>query len=583
MRSTILKRLVLIGLVAFALAGGSLRASPLPPVRRVNAPHFGDSVPIDQMAVFWFGRVTPHENSADVRVGYRDGALLVHVDIMDQYLWYDTTPSASTLTDWDAVTVYVDKRGNTGNAPTLDSYRFDGQLNWWEPRDNWQTAYRGNGMAWVSTPITFTTWSNWYGDAPPNVAGSHHGWFIGFSIPFTNLGLSGPPPEGTIWGLGIKLHDRDTATGPMEPDKSWPDSMSPDQPTSWGQLRFGLPGYSLPSPVTKQGTTVIRQGLNGVTVQDATVGGDTLCGGSLSDYFVQWGNLNYAHRIVFNVQNVEATSEWPCLSKVYTTFPLDSLPTAKSVVSATLTLYHRGNPGPLPGPAYIQVLSVDQSWDENTITWNNAPLARENLGGTWIPPVSDTPPYPGIPYNWDVSRAVAEAYAAGEPLRLAVYSSNSSFSNGRYFHSSDVEDLNAEGRPTLRVAWGVPQATLLAAVWPASAAQGQTVTYTLSIVGSGNAMTLTNDLPASLSAPLSAPGSSSGIISYDAGSHRVTWYGTLSASTPATLTYPVTLLISGRQVIRSTVILTDAVSGSISSTAVLIANGYQVYLPLTRK
>jgi hypothetical protein len=258
----------------------------------------------------------------------------------------------------------VDKSGNAGTAPTLDSYRFDGQLNWWGPRDNWQTAYRGNGMSWASTPISFSTWSNSYGFAPPNVTGDHRGWFIGFSIPFTSLGLSGPPPEGTIWGVGIKLHDRDNATGPMKPDKSWPESMSPDQPASWGQLHFGLPDYRLSSPVTLQGTTVIRQGLNSDVVQDAAVGGDTTCGGSVSDYFAYWGDLNYTHKIVFNVQNVEVTSEWPCRSKVYITFPLASLPAAKSIVSATLTLYHRGNPGPPPGPAYIQVRSsgVSRRW-----------------------------------------------------------------------------------------------------------------------------------------------------------------------------------------------------------------------------
>jgi hypothetical protein len=104
----------------------------------------------------------------------------------------------------------------------------------------------------------------------------------------------------------------------------------------------------------------------------------------------------------------------------------------------------------------------------------------------------------------------------------------------------------------------------------------------VSLLGSGNAMTLTNDLPASLSAPISTA-SSSGTISYDATNRRVKWYGTLSAGTPATLTYPVSVLTAARQVIRNTVILTDAVSGSVSSTATLIANGFQIYLPLMRK
>jgi hypothetical protein len=584
-RGKCVRKIGFVGLsLLLVLASRSSEATPLPPLRQVNAPYFSDSVPLDQMAVFWFGRVTPHENSADVRVGYRDGALLVRVDIMDQYLWYDKTPSASTLTEWDAVTVYVDKHGNAGSAPTLDSYRFDGQLNWFEPRDNWQAAYRGNGATWAPTPITFTTWGNWYGDAEPNVPGvSYKGWFIGFSIPFTNLGLSGPPPEGTTWRLGIQLHDRDSAVGPMEPDKSWPDSVSPDQPASWGQLRFGLPGYSLPSPVTQQGTTVIRHGLNGVTVQDAVVGGNTLCGGTLSDYFVQWGNLNYAHVPVFNVQNVEQIAEWPCFSKAFVTFPLTSLPVGKEIISATLTLHHSGNPGPAPESAYIQVLTIDQDWNENTITWNNAPLAQENLGGVWIAPLQQAAPYPGIPYHWDVSRVVAEAYAAGEPLRLAVYSASSPFHNGRYFFSSDVEDFNALGRPALTVAWGASVASVNASVQPASASTGQIATFTISLLGSGNAMTLTNDLPAALSAPVLAPSSSSGTISYNAASRRMAWHGTPSAGAPVTLTYPVTLVTSSRQVIRNTVILTDAVSGSVSSTALLIANGSQMYLPLTRK
>jgi hypothetical protein len=574
-----MKRLALISLVMLALVGGSVHASPLPPVRRVNAPHFSTSVPIDQTAVFWLGRVTPHENYGDVRLAYRDGALFVHVDITDQYLWYDTTHSTSTLTNWDSVTVYVDRRGNEGGTPTSDSYRFDGQLNWYEPRDQYQTAYQGNGTTWASIPITFTTWSNWEGDAPPNTPGyAAKGWFIGFSIPFSNLGLSNPPPEGTIWGLGIALHDRDSATGPMEPDKVWPDGMLSNQPASWGQLRFGLPSYSLPSPVVQQGTTVIRQGLNGAIVPDAVVGGNTLCGGNLSDYFMQWGILNYAHSTVLNVQNIERISEWPCLSKAYITFPLDALPSAKTIISATLTLYHMGNPGPPPGPAYIQVLSVDQGWDESSITWNNAPLARENLGGTWIAPVDYTPPYPGIPYTWDVSRAAAEAYAAGEPLRLAVYSSNSPMNNGRYFYSSDVESFNAVGRPTLTMAWGTRG--VIASARPSSASIGQVVTFTASLIGSGNALTLTDDVPTTLSSPVGTLYSSNGSIAYDGIHHRVTWSGTPSAGAPVTLMYAVSVLTAAREAIRNTMILTDAVSGPSDSTAVLIANGAQVFLPL---
>jgi hypothetical protein len=557
---------------------------PLPLIHQVNAPYFSDGLHFDETAVFWLGRVTPSDNYADVRVGYIDRALWVHVNIIDRRLWYDTSPDISALTNWDSVTLYLDKRGNTGGTPTTDSYRFDAQLNWWEPREHWQAAYRGDGSGWVSIPITFTTYGTWYNPSgAPNTDTDAHGWFVAYSIPFQNLGLSAPPPPGTLWGISVVVHDRDSASGPMNPDTAWPDTMSTDRPASWGRLRFGLPGYTLPTPVVMQGTTVVRQGLNGSVVQDAVVGGNTLCGGSLSDYFVQWGNLNYAHVPVFNVQNVEHVSEWPCFSKVFTTFPLTSLPTGKEIISATLTLHHSGNPGPAPESAYIQVLTVDQDWNENTITWNNAPAVRENLGGVWIAPLQQAAPYPGIPYHWDVSRAVAEAYMAGEPLRLAIYSASSPFHNGRYFFSSDVEDLNAVGRPTLTIAWGAAAASVTASVRPTGASTGQTVTFTVSLLGSGHAMTLTNDLPASLSAPVSAPTSNAGTISYDAANRRVAWHGTPSAGAPVTLTYPVTLVTTTRQVIHNTVILTDAVSGSASSTATLIANGLQVYLPATRK
>ena len=123
-----MRKLGFVGLsLLLALASHSSQAAPQPPVRQVNAPYFSDGLHFDETAVFWLGQVSPHENYADIRVGYIDRALWVHVNIMDQHLWYDTSPTAATLTDWDAVTIYLDKRGNAGSTPTSDSFRFDGQ------------------------------------------------------------------------------------------------------------------------------------------------------------------------------------------------------------------------------------------------------------------------------------------------------------------------------------------------------------------------------------------------------------------------------------------------------------------------
>ena len=58
----------------------------------------------------------------------------VGVLIFDRRLWYDETPTVATLTNYDAVTLYLDKDGNSGSAPDTNSYRFVGQVNQWEPR-----------------------------------------------------------------------------------------------------------------------------------------------------------------------------------------------------------------------------------------------------------------------------------------------------------------------------------------------------------------------------------------------------------------------------------------------------------------
>jgi hypothetical protein len=122
-----------------------------------------------------------------------------------------------------------------------------------------------------------------------------------------------------------------------------------------------------------------------------------------------------------------------------------------------------------------------------------------------------------------------------------------------------------------------------ASVRPTHANFGEVVTYTVALLGSGQAMTLTNNLPASVSAPKSLQ-ATSGNVSYDAGQRRVQWTGALTAGTSATITFPVDVLIAARQAVSNTVQVVDAASGtSTSSTAVFIANGYEVYLPLIRR
>lgn len=580
----------LVVILGLALVNaGLLDAVPLPPLRRVNAPHFSSGIPFEQTAIFWFGKVSPTDNYADVRIGYDNTELFVHVTIFDRRLWYDESPMAATLANWDSVTLYLDQDGSIGGAPDAKSYRFVGQVNWWEDRTDWQAAYQGSGGQWNSVSIPFTTATGFKWESGTvggfNNDQNNRGWIIEYRIPFTSQGLSAAPAQGTVWGLGIVLHDRDVGSGPLNSDKVWPESMAPNSPATWGQLYFGMPAYT-PLPTIPKGATVIRHGLNGAVVADAAVGGtvNNLCPGDPDYIWNQWADFKDPHGMQFNVQNQGDVSDWPCFAKYFVTFPLSTVPAGKAIISATLTLHQFGNAGqgwtPPPEPSYLQVLAVGQDWTEDTLTWNTAPLARENVGGSWVDPLSGYGGDPGIPRTWNVSRAVAEAHAAGEPLRLAVYSADWSYHSGRYFWSSDHDDYHPEARPTLTVEWGELVAMVQTRVYPVAPRSGQPVTYTISLVGSGHPLTLTDNLPSQVSAPGPTHVEGGEPPSYDGVAHRLSWTGTPSVGQPVTLTIPVTVTARGPLLVRNTAVLTEAIGRTSSDTALFIVDARQLWLPI---
>jgi hypothetical protein len=174
----------------------------------------------------------------------------------------------------------------------------------------------------------------------------------------------------------------------------------------------------------------------------------------------QWGDTSYPgspYNSDFNIQNQADVADWPCFARYYVTFPLDSIPSGKVILSAEVTLHQMGNAGGggygPPPASYIQVFTIQQDWDESSLTWNNAPLAQENISAAWVDPIENWPGWPGIPWSWDITRAVAEFYESGGPLWLAFYSADGDYHTGKYFVSSDTEDWNAEARPTLQVIW----------------------------------------------------------------------------------------------------------------------------------
>jgi hypothetical protein len=273
---------------------------------RIHAPFFPDQVEFVETAVFWFGEVTPELNYVDGRVAYTPEELYLHLAIIDRRLWSDKTPTQSDLESWDAVSVYLNLDGPVGAAPGRRAYRFIGQLRWREESPAYQAAYQGDGQGWQLVQTPFSTEANWRGQGPNNDE-DDRGWWLRFRIPFNSLGLSSSPPEGSQWGLAVVLHDRDQQNGDPIVDQSWPATVDPSQPLTWGRLGFGLPAHYPPGPHRWEAPSTPQ--LNGRWWWMAGRGG-TNCGTGM-DYFQEWGEANYSGAGQVNVQNQFDVADFP--------------------------------------------------------------------------------------------------------------------------------------------------------------------------------------------------------------------------------------------------------------------------------
>ncbi len=433
-----------------------IKGTPPDHLPRINAPDFGSqAIAFEQTAIAWFGQLSPERNYTDLRVGYNHQHLYLYLAIFDRRLWYDENPSPSRLTEWDAATLLLDTAANDNLSST--SYRFVAQL-FGDEDPRYQAAYRGSAAGWQATAVPFSAKPGWRGNALNDDSDSDRGWAMGFTIPFSSLGLTAAPPYGSTWRLAVIVHDRDSRAGAPIGDQSWPPQASLNEPDTWGYLNFGIPSYQTTVQPSQEPVVIRRPFETSPLVPDADVGGAIAnqCPGDEFHIWNQWANRNYGKAPDFNIQNQSDIADWPCFAKYYVTFPLESIPPNKTIVSARLILHQFGNAGGSgeAKPSYIQVLTTLGDWQEDTITWNNAPLAYENFGGSWVDPITTFPGWPGVRRTWNVSAAVVKAYTHGQPLRLVLYSADSDYHSGKYFVSSDTGDWNLEGRPTLEVEWG---------------------------------------------------------------------------------------------------------------------------------
>ncbi len=436
--------------------GSSMVDAPQVSIPYVNYPPSTINDHIGEFPVFWFGEVRNAENYVDVRVAYNSEEMFFRLHVFDRGCFFDETEPLDEPTRWDGAAILLNHSGNTGSAPSTQSYQFlvqfDPTPTWNPPWETIKFSFQGNGSGWAETnlPFSMTSSNSYMGDPVSNC----RGWTAVIRIPFSSMGLSTPPSQGTIWGLSVINYDRDDAEGTYLQSKVWPRTMNPNSPGSWGQLRFGLP-----SPTQQQtgNVTVIRQGLNNQLVSDASVGGYAVCGNG-TDFWSQWGDTNegfYNPELSdFNIQNQGNVADWHCFSKVYVSFPLDQVPAGKKILSATLKMHIWGAAGPYPKPgSLIHVYTISEPWNEFTLTWNNAPYIERYIDQTWVATITTDPGFPGIPVEWNVTSAVAESYNNGNSVDLVLYSSDNWRHSGKYFSSSNTGDWNAEGRPLLTVVW----------------------------------------------------------------------------------------------------------------------------------
>lgn len=460
--------LLVSGLAAGCIPSAAAVASKQGPVKVRKNP---DTVPLihipyeqtqnvvedrfNRMSIFWFGQVTLNDNYTDARIGFNDQALFIHLTVFDHDLYHAESPAPSDLTLWDSAAIYI-QPSDSINALSTQAVQFIVQASpGYEPFAWYQTANRWNGKTWFPENILFASQTGWRGsafdDQQPDM-----GWNATLQIPFISLGLADPPEIGTEWRMGVELFDRDSREIKAGSPQVWPEGFLADQPNSWGKVSFGRQETFTELAITDK-TLNLRQGVDSVTVQDAGVGGSSNCGEGL-DFWTEWGKENYAKlegAVAFtNIQNQRDVADWPCFSKFYITFPLDSLPRGTAIRSAYLQLFMFGNAGmnltsDVPYRSLIQVFTTHYDWDPNTITWNNAPPPNENISLAEVGPVQEFTGWPGIPQQWDVTQAAQLAQSTGQPLRLILYSADGAYHSGKYFSTSDAPDWNSAARPEL--------------------------------------------------------------------------------------------------------------------------------------
>jgi uncharacterized repeat protein (TIGR01451 family) len=110
----------------------------------------------------------------------------------------------------------------------------------------------------------------------------------------------------------------------------------------------------------------------------------------------------------------------------------------------------------------------------------------------------------------------------------------------------------------------------------------ETITYTIGVRNDGKSITDTIYVTDSLPSGLTLDGTSCSPTVQCAG-NVFTWQGALTETNALTLTFRVTVTEAASRAITNTVTINTGSAGMFTRSALIIVNGYSVYLPIVRR
>jgi hypothetical protein len=222
-------------------------------------------------------------------------------------------------------------------------------------------------------------------------------------------------------------------------------------------------------PITASSTTIAKAGLRLDPTDDAYVRSDS-------------PDNNLGSNTNLEVGRYAGTSENTFYNS-YLKFNLAGIPSGKTITEARLYAfcYHAyGSPQGMNTDAVD-----DDSWDENTITYNNAPTPGAILDTQTVGNGSDAQP---VVYSWDVTSYIESQYTGDQVASLEMTrASETPASAYRWFDAKEWYDNGTHTYLEIIYTAGVPVPRVSVSPSSQDNSPGGSLTYTVNVMNTGDA------------------------------------------------------------------------------------------------